>query len=273
VSQIFSWHAGQSPLLVSIPHDGREIPPEIAAEMTAAGLAIPDTDWHIRRLYEFAASLGASVIAANYSRYVVDLNRSPTDEILYPGQLSTGLCPPRTFAGDAIYRDGGGVDGAEVARRVEAYWRPYHNRIEQALADIRSEYDFALLWDAHSIRSEVPLLFTGTLPELNIGTNDGASCPAEVLQKVMDVAEQLPYAVVANQRFKGGYITRRYGRPEEAVYAIQLEVAQRCYMDESTLGYDEQRAGELARAIEALVAVYQAAATIAMMTEPPESGG
>lgn len=256
MSSIYSWHEGDSPLLVSIPHDGREIPEEIAARMTGEGLAIPDTDWHVPRLYAFAAETGCSVIAANYSRYVVDLNRSPDDEALYPGQVSTGLCPQQTFAGDPIYRDDAGVDREEVERRVEAWWRPYHGRIEDALAQIRQEYGFALLWDAHSIRGEVPRLFEGRLPQLNFGTNGGRSCPDHVLRLLLDAAAKLPYTVVANQRFKGGYITRHYGRPDEGVCAVQLEIAQRCYMDESTLGYDEAQAGELARAIESLLRLY-----------------
>ncbi len=254
---VCSWQPGNSPLLISIPHDGRSIPADIAASMTDAGRAIPDTDWHVRRLYDFAAETGASVLAANYSRYVVDLNRPADDTALYPGQVSTGLCPEQTFAGEAIYADGAGVDGAEIARRVAAYWRPYHRRIEEALAAIRAEHGFALLWDAHSIRGEVPRLFEGTLPELNFGTNGGKSCPDGILRPILDAAMQLPYRAVANQRFKGGYITRHYGRPVDAVYAVQLEIAQRCYMDESTLRYDEPRAGELAEAIKGLLTIFR----------------
>lgn len=260
--EVFSWQPGDSPLLVSIPHDGREIPADIAARMTDAGRAIPDTDWHVRRLYEVAADTGASVLAANYSRYVVDLNRPADDAALYPGQVSTGLCPQRTFAGEPIYANDAGVDGAEVGRRIETYWRPYHARIEEALARIKAEHGFALLWDAHSIRGVVPRLFEGTLPELNFGTDGGKSCPDEILRPVMEAAMQLPYPAVANQRFKGGYITRHYGHPFDAVYAVQLEIAQRCYMDESTLGYDEARAGELAEAIKGLMTIFRYTAVL-----------
>ena len=259
---IFTWQPGDSPLLISIPHDGREIPEGIAARMTGAGRAVPDTDWHVRELYAFAAETGASVLAANYSRYVVDLNRPPSDDALYPGQVSTGLCPRQTFAGEAIYADGEGVGAAEVQRRVETYWRPYHDRLEVELARIKAEHGFALLWDAHSIRGEVPRLFEGRLPELNFGTNGGESCPDEILRPVLEAAARLPYASVANQRFKGGYITRHYGRPRDAVYALQLEIAQRSYMDEATLGYDETRAGELAEAIKGLITVFRYAAVL-----------
>ncbi len=262
MSHVYSWQPGTSPLLISIPHDGREIPEDIAARMTETGRAMPDTDWHVARLYDFAGETGASVLAARYSRYVVDLNRSPNDEALYPGQVSTGLCPQQTFAGEPIYGAGAGVDDAEAARRVETYWRPYHARIEAELARIREQHGFALLWDAHSIRGEVPRLFEGTLPDLNLGTNAGRSCPDDILRPVADAAKQLPYTTAVNGRFKGGYITRHYGRPADAVYALQLEIAQRCYMNESTLRYDEARAGELAQAIKGLLTIFRYTAVL-----------
>ncbi|MGH8193119.1 MAG: N-formylglutamate deformylase, partial [Woeseiaceae bacterium] len=235
MNDVFSFHEGKSSLLVSIPHDGREIPDGIAARMTAEGLAIPDTDWHVGRLYEFVEALGAGVIAANYSRYVVDLNRSPQDEALYPGQISTGLCPLQTFAGHDLYKDGGGVDAREGQARVARYWEPYHARIAERLAEIKEEFGYALLWDAHSLRSSVPRLFTGELPDLNIGTNDGSSCPAIVQQGIAEAAAATPYTSVVNGRFKGGYITRHYGRPEDGVYAVQLELAGESCVTPKTL--------------------------------------
>jgi N-formylglutamate amidohydrolase len=253
---VFSFHEGTSALLVSIPHDGREIPDDIAARMTAEGLAIPDTDWHVRRLYGFAEALGANVIAANYSRYVVDLNRSPQDEALYPGQVSTGLCPLQTFAGHDIYKDGAGLDAAERQQRIEQYWEPYHARITARLAEIKRQFGYALLWDAHSIRSSVPRLFPGELPDLNIGTHGGRSCPAIVEQCIRQAAEATAYTSVVNGRFKGGYITRHYGRPHEGVHAVQLELAQRCYLDESTLVYDPDRAALLAAAIRKIMGTF-----------------
>ena len=147
--------------------------------MTEAGQSIPDTDWDVASLYEFATDLGASTVIANYSRYVVDLNRSAEDAALYPGQVATGLCPEQTFAGEAIYRSGG-VDDDEKARRVEEYWRPYHEHIRETLDSLKEQHGFALLWDAHSIPSIVPRLFDGELPELNLGSNSGASCGAPI---------------------------------------------------------------------------------------------
>lgn len=270
MSNIFTWHEGDSPLLVSIPHDGREVPPAIAARMSDAGRAIPDTDWHVRRLYGFAEAAGASVIAARYSRYVVDLNRSAQDEVLYPGRVSTGLCPAQTFAGEPVYADGSVVDAREKEERVARYWEPYHAQIARRLAEIKREFGYALLWDAHSIRASVPRLFEGELPDLNIGTDDGRSATPEIEQRLAEAAAALPYSHVLNGRFKGGYITRHYGRPRDGVYAVQLEIVQRAYMDEATLEYDERRGGELARAIRKLLAALRAGATIGAEEPEPE---
>ena len=250
---VFDFRAGRSPLLVSIPHDGRELPDDVAARMSAAGRALPDTDWHVAQLYDFVTSLGAGVLRARYSRYVVDLNRPADDAALYPGQVATGLCPERTFAGDAIYADGAGVDDAERARRVERYWRPYHERLAAELARIRERHGYALLWDAHSIRSEVPALFDGELPVLNLGTFGGRSCDSAIEQALWDVARLAPYPAVRNGRFVGGYTTRHYGRPGDGVHAVQLEIAQRAYMDEDTLRYDVARGHALTETLHALL--------------------
>lgn len=252
----YNFREGDSPLLISVPHDGREIPGEIAGRMTDTGRAIPDTDWHVRRLYAFAGSMGASLIEANFSRYVVDLNRSPADEALYPGRLSTGLCPVATFAGEPIYEDDAGVSAGEMAARVEKYWRPYHNRLAGCLETIRERHGYALLWDAHSIAAEVPSLFDGVLPDLNIGTNNGSSVFARAETAVTEAARRSGYTNVLNGRFRGGYITRHYGAPDENVGAIQLELAQRCYMDEQTLIYDETAAARLGETIRAMLEAY-----------------
>lgn len=258
---IFDFHAGHSALVISIPHDGREIPDDIRSRMTPAGLAMPDTDWHVRRLYDFAADLGASVIAARLSRYVVDLNRAPDDSNLYPGQVATGLCPSQTFAGDSIYADGAGVTEAEKQTRTERYWQPYHAQLTSALVEARARHGHALLWDAHSIPSRVPRLFDGELPVLNIGSNDGESCAPVLGTVAADVAARSQHDWVLNGRFKGGYITRQYGRPNEGVHALQLEIAQRGYMDEATLHYEEALAAELRATLSAMLEAYMAAAS------------
>jgi N-formylglutamate deformylase len=248
-ADVFTYRAGRRPLLVSVPHDGRQLAPGMAERMTDAGRALPDTDWHVARLYEFAAELGASLLVANYSRYVVDLNRPADDAALYPGQLSTGLCPTETFAGEAIYRDASGLPAGEIDARRDRYWRPYHDRIAAALESMREQHGYALLWDAHSIASEVPRLFEGELPVLNVGSNGGASAAAEIVESVSRAAADSGHSFVVDGRFRGGYITRHYGRPEARVHALQLEIAQRGYMDEATCRYDDDKAAALAATV------------------------
>ena len=244
MSHVYEFVQGDTPLLLSIPHDGRRLPPEIGERMTPAALALPDTDWHVAKLYEFAAELGASMLVANYSRYVIDVNRPATDEALYPGQLATGLCPTQTFAGDDIYRDGE-VEADEVRGRIEAYWRPYHDRLRATLEALRRKHGYALLWDAHSIESRVPRLFDGELPALNIGTYGGRSCGGAIEAAIEGIAGSSPYSSVLNGRFQGGFITRHYGDPGQHVHAVQLEIAQRVYMDEVARVFDDAKAARL----------------------------
>jgi len=260
MTEVFSHTVGKLPLLITIPHDGRELMPGQEARMTAAGLALPDTDWFVKDLYKFAADLGASVIAANYSRYVVDLNRPADDAALYPGQLSTGLCPSQTFAGEEIYVEGESVGSVEQKERTERYWRPYHDEISSALDHLRGEFGYALLWDAHSIASEVPLLFPGVLNDINIGSDSGKSCAAHCESSVMRVAEKSDYSSVLNGRFRGGYTTRHYGDPENGVSALQLELSQRCYMHEGELKYDAGLARNVSATIEDMLNAFMKAA-------------
>ncbi len=260
MSRVYTFREGSLPLVVSVPHDGRRVPPDIEARMTAEALALPDTDWHVAELYAFCRELGANWLAAEYSRYVVDLNRSPSDEPLYPGQISTGLCPTETFGGDAIYADAAAVSAAARDERVERYWRPYHDRLKSCLDGLKARHGYALLWDAHSIPSRVPRLFDGELPALNLGTDDGRSCPAAIEAAVAEVALGSRYSSVLNGRFRGGYITRHYGAPSDGRYAIQLELSQRCYMDEDTLRYDPARAALLIEVLRRMLRAFVHAA-------------
>ena len=249
----YDFYEGDSPLLISVPHDGRLVPDDIAASMSGAGRSLVDTDWHVSYLYDFARDLGASMIIARYSRYVVDLNRPADDATLYEGQQGTGLCPLQTFGGEDIYEETVNID---VAERVERFWSPYHAKLAATLAHLREKHGHALLWDAHSISSEVPMLFDGRLPVLNIGSFDGRSCGASRLEAVVAVAEQSPYETVTDGRFKGGYITRHYGRPDAGVEAIQLEIAQRAYMDEESRRYDDGKASQLRDTLRAMLTAF-----------------
>ena len=244
MADLFTLHRGTAPLLVSVPHDGSEIPPELAARMTPRARIAPDTDWHVARLYDVALALGASILRPRYSRYVVDLNRPPDDVSLYPGQNTTGLCPAVQFTGEPVYLEGQSPDEAEVAARVDTYWRPYHTALQEELQRIRNAHGRALLWEGHTIKgSDLAFLFEGRLPDLNLGTSGGASCsPALQHRLEAALAAQTDYDWVANGRFKGGYITRHYAAPGEGIDAVQLEMSQRTYMDEATFAWSDERA-------------------------------
>ncbi|GJM08509.1 MAG: N-formylglutamate deformylase [Lysobacteraceae bacterium] len=231
---VYSLHRGTRPLLVSVPHDGVQLPSDVARKMTDAGRVVADTDWHVARLYESAVELGASVIRPNYSRYVVDLNRPSDGVALYPGQDETGLCPISSFAGEDLYKVGEEPSAEEVGERVRTYWQPYHSALRSELARLKAQHQQVLLWEGHTIKSEVPRFFEGRLPDFNIGTYQGASCSKQLVRVVETVLhDQQDYSWVVNGRFKGGYITRHYGQPDAGVHAIQLELSQRTYMNES----------------------------------------
>lgn len=241
--EVYRLHPGRTPLLVSIPHAGTFVPPDLAARMTAAALPLPDTDWHVDRLYDFAAEMGATVLVATHARYVVDVNRSPDGSRLYPGVTETGVCPAATFDGEPIWLAQQAPATAEIARRIEQYWRPYHDCLRRELEVLRDRHGAAVLWDAHSIRSRVPRLFDGELPVLNFGTNSGRSCSPELARRLFSHSLPVPgMSAVLDGRFKGGYITRTYGNPAANIQAVQLELAQRCYMDEETREYLPEQA-------------------------------
>lgn len=248
---------GSAPLLISIPHAGLFVPGDIAARLTDAALRLPDTDWHVDLLYDFAPALGASLIVATHSRYVIDLNRSPDDTNLYPGQDTTGLCPVDTFHREALYLIGQQPDAAECAQRIRSYWQPYHDALQSELERLRKLHGHVVLWDAHSVCSVLPRFFEGRLPDFNVGTVDGASCDPAFGARVMQVVGSHPgYTRVLDGRFKGGYITRHYGRPGDGIHAIQLELAQAAYMSEEyPYAFDQERAAGI-RAV--LMEIYRA---------------
>ncbi|GAB1408196.1 N-formylglutamate deformylase [Thermomonas brevis] len=252
---VFSLHRGSAPLLISLPHDGTEVPDAIAARLTEKARGVPDTDWHVSRLYGFARGLGASVLVPRHSRYVIDLNRGEDDTSLYPGQNTTGLVPLTGFDGQPLYLPGREPDAAEVRERIDAYWRPYHAALRDELARLHAAHGRVVLWEGHSIRgSELPFLFDGRLPDLNLGTAAGTSCsPATQARIEAELAAQADYDWVANGRFKGGHITRHYGDPANGIEAIQMETSQRCYMDEASFAWDEAKAAKLQPLLERLL--------------------
>ncbi len=237
---------GSGPLLLAQPHGGVQIPAAIAARLNQLGLERADTDWHITRLYADLLP-DATVVSTPIHRYVIDANRDPADVTLYPGQNTTSLCPTTTFDGKSIYRDGEEPSADEIAERREAYHRPYHDAIAHQLESIRARHGFAILYDCHSIRSQISFLFDGKLPDFNIGSNSGASCAPALERAVADTcAAAGSYSHVINGRFKGGWTTRHYGDPSNNMHAIQMELAQSTYMQESApWDYDTTKANAL----------------------------
>jgi N-formylglutamate deformylase len=242
-----------------MPHVGTEIPDDIKAKLNTTGTQLDDTDWHIQALYDSSVTQGASIIQPRYSRYVIDLNRPPDGGNLYPGQNTTSICPTTTFDGVPLYRTGMEPDDAEVSYRLLTYWTPYHVALQEELDRLKAQYGYALLWDAHSIRSVIPHLFEGELPIFNFGSANGASCEESVAEDLVLRAQKMaPTATaVLNGRFKGGYITRNYGVPANHVQAIQLELAQRSYMKE-ILPYslDFELAAELRKVLASLIKTF-----------------
>jgi N-formylglutamate deformylase len=228
----FRYWPGAIPLLISLPHDGCEIPPEMAAGMCPAARLSPDTDWRVAELYDFARELRAHILRPRWSRYVVDLNRPPDGAALYPGRAETGLCPTLMFSGEPIYAEGEEPTSLAIAARVERYWRPYHRQLKSVLENLQLAHGQVLLWEGHSIRSECPMFFAGRLPDYNLGSADGRSCSAAVQRALSSVLQDAGVAHAINGRFKGGFITRSFGQPHLGIQAVQMEMTQSSYLDE-----------------------------------------
>jgi len=221
---------GNSPLILAFPHTGTDLPADVADCLNDTGRAMADTDWHIDSLY--AGLVGdITTVRTPIHRYAIDVNRGTDGASLYPGQNTTGLCPLTDFDGQAIYKARREPDAAEIARRSAAYHAPYHAALAGEVDRVRAKHGFAILYDCHSIRSEIPFLFDGTLPDFNIGTNGGTTCAPALERAVLGICQSaLGYTSVLNGRFKGGWTTRHYGCPTDGVHAIQMELAQSTYM-------------------------------------------
>jgi N-formylglutamate deformylase len=232
-------HHGTAPLVVTFPHSGTEIPPDIEDRFVSPWLARKDADHWIDVLHDFAHAMGATTIRTAVSRSVIDVNRDPLGAPLYPGQFTTTLCPVETFDGEPLYRDGGAPDDAEIAARRRRYFDPYHEAVEGALASARGPNGRVVLYDAHSIRSRVPKLFDGLLPQFNLGTNGGTTCDGALASAVEGVCRMSGMTWVTDGRFRGGWTTRVYGKPAQDIHALQMELAMRGYLDEPAGALDE----------------------------------
>ncbi len=237
---------GDSPIVLGLPHTGTYVPPEVQAKLNARGRALTDTDWHIHTLYDGLLS-GATTVRATFHRYVIDANRNPSGVSLYPGQNTTTLVPLTDFDGNEIWDQR--PSDAEIAERLTAFHTPYHAALMAELERVRAIHGIAVLYDCHSIRSTIPYLFDGVLPEMNLGTNNGTTCAPEIVAAAHEFAASSPYSTVLNGRFKGGWTTRHYGRPAEGLHAIQMELAQSTYLttERSPWPYDDRKADRLRR--------------------------
>lgn len=257
----FSIRRGDGNLVLAMPHTGTFVPPDVWTALNDRGRALADTDWHLDRLYGGLVP-DATIVSANFHRYVIDANRDPSGQSLYPGQNTTGLCPLTDFEGEPIYGEGKQPDDAEIARRLATYHAPYHAALLAELERVRRKHGVVVLYDCHSIRSRIAFLFDGQLPDLNVGTNDGVTCAPQMEQAVARICTEADgFTSVLNGRFRGGWTTRHYGRPQHGMHAIQMELAQHTHLatEAAPFAYDERKAerlrAHLKAVLEALVAI------------------
>ncbi len=244
---------GTSPIVLAMPHSGTWMPDAIYENLNERGQKLQDTDWHIPKLYDGLLP-NASMVQANFHRYLIDANRDPSGVSLYPGQNTTSLCPLTDFDGEPIWQDGAEPDDKEIQQRKTKYHTLYHHLLADVIETTKAQHGYAILYDCHSIRSEAEFLFDGVLPTLNIGTNDGNSCALAIEEATAEICEASPYSSVVNGRFKGGWTTRHYGQPDKNIHAIQMEITQKGYMDESEpFAYDAAKAEALRATLKTLL--------------------
>jgi N-formylglutamate deformylase len=255
-------HQGTSPVILAFPHTGTDVPPEIWNRLNDNGKLLADTDWHIHDLYDGLLD-GVTTVRATFHRYVIDANRDPTGTSLYPGQNTTGLIPETDFDGLSIWKDGEAPDEADVAGRLRDFHAPYHAALAAEIERVKAIHGVAILYDCHSIRSHIPFLFEGKLPDFNIGTNSGSSCAVEFERVTAEVVGYAAgYTSIVNGRFKGGWTTRHYGQPANGVHAIQMELAQSAYLETEQVpfAYDDEKATELRTHLKTILARIETAA-------------
>ena len=234
--EAFSFSAGETPLLVSMPHSGLALTPQVQSGLTEKALTLPDTDWHVPEVYSFLGELGVGRISANYSRYVIDLNRPLDDAPLYASK-TTGLFPSILFDESPVFKPACLPNKRHHQFCKENIWQPYHGKITEELECLKAKFGYAILFDAHSIAPETPMLFEGRLADFNFGNNNGEASSQKWLQAASGVVPDGTYSRVSNGRFKGGYITRSFGNPKKNIHAIQLELSQACYLKNQSHPY------------------------------------
>ena len=255
-------HQGTSPVILGLPHTGTEVPEDIWARLNDNGRILADTDWHIHKLYDGLLD-NVTTVRATFHRYCIDANRDPAGVSLYPGQNTTTLIPETDFDGLAIWKDGEQPAEADIADCISRFHKPYHEALAAEIERVKAIHGVAILYDCHSIRSHIPFLFEGTLPDFNIGTDNGKTCAPVIEAAVFGVAKQAEgYTSILNGRFKGGWTTRHYGQPETGVHAIQMELAQSTHLATEAVpfAYDEAKAAELRSHLKDILQQLEAAA-------------
>lgn len=250
----FTLTRGNSPLILAFPHVGTFVPADTAARLNERGLALVDTDWFIDEVYE-GLSPDATTIRATFSRYVIDANRDPEGQSLYPGQNTTTLCPTIDFEGQPIYHPGQEPSPGEIEARRIAFHTPYHAAIREEIARVKQMHGYAVLYDGHSIRSELPFLFEGKLPDLNLGTNAATTLRPAMEKRAFDIAQQSGFESILNGRFKGGWTTRHYGQPDQNVCAFQMEIAQSAYLkaEQAPWALDDDKCAQLRPTLKSIL--------------------
>ena len=242
------------PVILGQPHGGTFVPEEIMSRLNDNGRLLADTDWHIGKLYNDML-VGASIVRATFHRYVIDANRDPTGASLYPGQNTTGLCPVTDFDGAPIWKTGAEPNARDITKLTAEFHRPYHAALEKEIARVKAKHGIAIVYDCHSIRSRIPFLFEGELPALNFGTDNGKTCAPSIESEPLRIANASGFSTVLNGRFRGGWTTRHYGKPETGVHAIQMEIAQSAYLEAEAppWAYCEEKAEHLRRTLKKIL--------------------
>ncbi|GAA4113631.1 N-formylglutamate deformylase [Aquimarina addita] len=241
------------PILISIPHAGTQFPVEIKHYYKKKMRNhLDDTDWYVHKLYEFAPSLGITIIKANLSRWVIDLNRDPKSIPLYTdNRLITAITPITDFYGNNIYTSSSSEpDPIEIQRRLDLYYWPYYRQIETLIADLKKKFGKVLLWDAHSIRHLVSTIQKKPFPDMILGNNDQKTAHPQLILTALEKLRSKKFEVAHNTPFKGGHITRYFGKPAQNVHALQLEMNKILYMDDNEITYNTKRASEVQEVLQ-----------------------
>ncbi len=221
---------GGGPLILGMPHSATDLPPTVWNRLNDNGRQLRDTDWWIHRLYQGLLE-DATVVRATFHRYAIDANRDPSGQSLYPGQATTGLIPKTDFDGESLWQPGQTPNEDDIKTWLHQLHRPYHRALATQIERLRARHQVVILFDCHSIRSGIPRLFEGTLPDLNLGTDHGKTCHPQIQEAAWEVCRSATgYTSVLNGRFRGGWTTRHYGRPQGGVHSVQLELAQSTYL-------------------------------------------